>query len=457
MRMGKFFVWQRDRVAFWPPFLRLALVNSLSNLMVPLAGLVDVAFLGHLSEIRHLAGVALATVLFNYIYWTFGFLRMGTTGLTAQAVGRDDDDEVWLTGGRNGAIALGIGGIIVLLHGPLRELGFALLSATPEVKQAGQAYYDALIWVAPANLLNFVLLGWFLGRGLGRQVLVLSVVANGTNVLLNYLLIVRLGWESTGAGAATALSQVAMAGVGLGMVGVEVPWSRLRAIAPRLLDPTALKAAFWLNSNIVIRTFALVTTFSVFTNLSSTLGTVVLASNTLLLQVLSLAAYFIDGLAFATESYAGLFHGQGNRHQLLALAQLSGAVSLLLGVAIALLVGLFPAALFHLLTDHANVLAYVTDYVWWLLPVLAFGSLAYMLDGYFLGLTQGRHLRRSALTSTLVGFAPLGAIAWLTHSNHLLWLALTSFMAARALTLSWQLPATLEQTSAPPDSPDPSL
>ena len=148
-------------------FWRLAAVNIISNLMVPLASLVDVAFLGHLTEIRHLAGVAIATVLFNYIYWTFGFLRMGTTGITAQARGRGDTNAVILTLLRNGAIALAISIIILLLQQPLREIGFSLLRAEPDVLAAGRAYYNALIWGTPATLLNFVLLGWFLGKEQG--------------------------------------------------------------------------------------------------------------------------------------------------------------------------------------------------------------------------------------------------------------------------------------------------
>ncbi|MEM9162699.1 MAG: MATE family efflux transporter, partial [Cyanobacteria bacterium P01_F01_bin.4] len=146
-----------------PSYGRLAIANILSNLMVPLAGIVDTAFLGHLADIRHLAGVALATVIFNFIYWSFGFLRMGTTGLTAQAVGRQDRTEIWLIGLRGGLLALGFGLVLILLQVPLRELGFALLQADADVLASGREFYNARIWGAPAVLLNYVLLGWFLG------------------------------------------------------------------------------------------------------------------------------------------------------------------------------------------------------------------------------------------------------------------------------------------------------
>ncbi len=435
---------EQNRYDFRRRFFRLAIVNILSNLMVPLAGLVNVAFLGHLSEIRHLAGVALATVLFNYIYWTFGFLRMGTTGMTAQAVGRSDQEAVLLTGLRNGVIALGLGLAILVLQHPLRELGFALLSAAPDVKSSGQAYYDTLVWGSPATLLNFVLIGWFLGREQGGKVLVLSAVGNGANVVLDYLFIVRYGWESAGAGIATATSQYLMLLVGMILIYRENWFRKAQAVAG-IFDPSALRAVFMLNGDILVRTFALVSTFALFTNISSVLGTVVLATNTLLLNVVTLAAYFIDGLAFATESMAGILRGKGVSEHLVSLLRISGGASLSLGLVIASVFTLFPAPLFGLLTNHSEVTERITSYVLWLIPVLGFGSVAYMLDGYFLGLTEGRILRRASLTAALVGFVPVAVVAWHFKSNQMLWLAMSLFMAARVVTLGVQVPRTLRR------------
>ncbi|MCG8363122.1 MAG: MATE family efflux transporter [Pseudanabaenales cyanobacterium] len=423
---------------------RLAIANILANLMTPLAGIVDTAFLGHLADIRHLGGVALATVLFNFIYWSFGFLRMGTTGMTAQAAGRQADREVLLIGLRHGGIALGIGLLILLLQIPIRELGFSLLSATPAVKLSGQTFYDARIWGAPAVLINLVLLGWFLGREKGSWVLLLSLVGNGGNVLLDYLFIVQWGWASTGAGWATAASQYLVLGVGLVLVGREVPWQAINAAIPQLWDTAAFQALFQLNRDILIRTFALVSSFALFTNLSSALGAKVLAANTLLLQIVTLGAYFIDGLAFATESLAGSFHGSGDRQQLAALVKLSGGVSLSLGIIFALVFALLPRPLFSLLTHHIEVLEQADRYVWWLLPVLGFGSVAFMLDGYFLGLTAGRALRNSTVLATGGGFLPVAIVAWNCQNPQLLWLALTLFMATRAITLGIVVPRTLK-------------
>lgn len=433
-----------DRYDFIPRFFRLASVNILSNLMVPLAGLISVAFLGHLGDIRHLAGVTLSTVLFNYIYRTLGFLRMSTTGMTAQAVGREDEEEVLLTGLRNGILALGLGIMILILQYPLQEMGFALLSATAEVKASGQAYYDARIWAAPATLLNFVLIGWFLGREHSGKVLVLSAVGNAANILLDYLLIVRLGWESAGAGFATAVSQYLMLLIGIIFICRELRWKEIQAVAGQLFDLSALKDALALNRDIFIRTFAFLSTFSIFTNLSSAMGTMMLTENALLLQVVTLAIYFIDGLAFATESLAGIFRGKEDQTQLTSLVGISGGTGLVLGLSLALVFVLFPQPLFGLLTNHAEVIDRLAHYVSWLLPILGFGSIAFILDGYFLGLAEGPTIRSAALTATLLGFAPSAIAAWLFHSSHLLWLAMSLFMVARVVTLGVQLPRTLK-------------
>jgi multidrug resistance protein, MATE family len=425
-------------------FWRLAIANVISNLMVPLASLIDVAFLGHLQEIRHLAGVAIATVLFNYLYWTFGFLRMGTTGLTAQARGRGDSEAEILTLGRNSAIALVIGTVIFCLQQPIRDLGFTLLQATPEVLQAGKAYYNALIWAAPATLLNFVILGWFLGREQGKTVLLISLINNSANIALDYLLVVRWEQQGAGAGAATAMSQVVTLILGGVLAYREVGeiLRRQKRSLPQLIgqiwELSALKAAFSLNKDILIRTLALVSTFAVFTNLSATMGTTILAGNTLLLQVVTLAAYFIDGIAFATESMAGNLQGQGKQAQLIPLLKLAGTVSLFAGLSFAALFSFLPQTLFGLLTSHAEIIQRIRDYLWWLFPVLGFGSIAYMLDGYFLGLTAGKILRQSTLIAAIIGFAPMAIAAWYWQMNHLLWLALALFMATRSITLVWQ-------------------
>jgi MATE family multidrug resistance protein len=427
-------------LSFQQRFLRLAIVNILSNLMVPLASLVDMAFLGHLAEIRHLAGVSLASVLFNYIYWTFGFLRMATTGTTAQARGKNNPHEIAQIFVRNVLIALFTGMTILIFQYPLREIGFTLLNATSEVKSSGISYYNSLIWGAPATLVNFVFMGWFLGLEQGAKVLLLSAINKFTNIILDYIFIVRWGWESAGAGSATAISQYVTLLVGIILVRQLISFSTIPQLIKGIWQPLVIMETFTLNRDILIRTFALISTFAFFTNLSSNLGTLVLATNSLLLQVVTLTAYFIDGLAFATESLAGASYARGNHQQLLNLLRLSGLLSISFGLIFAFIFCLFPNSLFSLLTNHQEVIENISNYVWWLIPALGFGSIAYMLDGYFLGLTQGRLLRNSSLIASLGGFAPIAAVAFVMQNSHLLWLALVIFMLTRGITLGKNLP-----------------
>lgn len=429
-------------------FFQLAIVNILSNIIIPLAGLVDIAFLGHLADIRYLAGVALATLLFDYLYRTCNFLRLGTTGPTAQAVGNSDPETVLLVLLRNGFIALSIGLLILLLQHPIAEIGFTLLSAAPEVKAAGRDYYEARIWGAPAVLINFVLIGWFIGREQSGKVLLLSIVGNGTNVLLDYLFINRWEWASAGAGAATATSQYLMLLLGIISICVEQDFSQVKMLAGRIFDWNALKLAFELNGNIWIRTLIGVTTFAIFIDLSSLFGTLVLAANTLLVEVLAIAAFFLEGSAFATETLTGIFRGKDADDSLAPLLQLSVATSLVLGLIFASIFILLPNTMFGLLTSHGEAIDQINRYILWLLPVLISFSLTFVLEGYFLGLTEGKIIRNSAVVAVFLGFIPIILLAWEFHDTQMLWLAILLFFGIKSIILGTYVPSTLDLKKA---------
>lgn len=428
-----------------PRFGRLALANSFSNLMVPLASLVDAAFLGHLAEIHHLAGVALASVLFSLIYGTVKFLRLGTTGLTAQAQARSDRDPVLLTLLRNSFIALIVGLIILLLQQPLREIGFTLLSATPSVRSSGIDYYNARIWGAPAVLINFVLLGWFMGREQGTIILALSAVGNGANILLDYLFIVIWNYQSAGAGIATAASQYLMLLVGLIFIIFEGWLVRFPKAVKHIFDIDALKVIFKLNANLFLARLAFLLTCSLFTTISGSLGTLVLAANTLLIQMLYLAADFVDGLSFATESLAGSLRGSGANEQLAPLLKMTGVISVSIGLSAAFILILFPDPLFGVLTNHGEVIEQIHHYFLWLLPVLGCWCITISLNGYFLGLTEGSLIRNSMVNGTVIGFFPAALVAWQFHNAQILWLALFLFLVVRTTILASQVPNSFRE------------
>ena len=418
------------RARFW----RLARLNILSNLTVPLVGLVDTAMLGHLPDIRFLAGVALATILFDYLYWTLGFLRMSTTGLAAQAGGRGDSQEIVAVLYRGAVLGLAGGLLILLVQSPIRDLGFYLLSGDPAVEEAGRAYFNARIWGAPAMLLNLVLVGWLLGRQKSQQVLWMTVFANLCNIALNGVFILGLGWAAWGAGLASMLSQYLMLVWGLAILRREkevgLPYW------PSVLQREQLGSLLRLNGDLVIRTFCLISAFAVFTNIGSLMGTTVLAANVLLLRLLGLAAHVIDGVAHSTETLAGHLGGAARAGRLRELLRLSLRSSFGVGLLFALAFVSFPKAILGLLAGHPEVTELAGGYVYWLVVTLLLGSIAYSYDGFFLGLTWGAELRRAMLLSTLVGFVPLAVLAWWWNSNTVLWTSLTVLMLTRAGTLA---------------------
>ncbi len=427
----------RDPGSLRRRFGRLTALNILANLTEPLASLVDTALLGHLPDIRFLAGVALASILFEYVYWTFGFLRMGTTGTTAQAVGAGDRAEVFRVLYRGLASAAVLGAALLALQGLLREAGFGLLTAAPGVEAAGREYFDARIWGAPAVLANFALLGWYLGREESRWALLMTAAAHSANIGLDYVFIVELGLAARGAGLATAISQYLMLAVGLTIFVLARRRRPYRWRWREVLDRAPMKRLWSFHQDILVRTVALITAFALFLNLSAVLGTVVLAANTILFRIQTLAAYLIDGAAFATESLAGILHGAGETTALARLRRLALGTGLAFAAPFALVAWLAPAPVYALLTSHRPTLESAVEHGLWLVPTLLVGSLAFIYDGYFLGLTRGKPLRNTMLPATLGVFLPLALVAVQRGSNHLLWLAMAAFMAARAASLGW--------------------
>lgn len=414
-------------------FFRLTFLNILANLTVPLVGLVDTFMLGHLADIRFLAGVALASIIFDYVYWSFGFLRMGTTGTAAQAFGAGDRAEVYRVLYRSLVLAAMLGVALLVLQTFIRDAAFWILSGRSGVESAGRDYFDARIWGAPAAFANFAFLGWYLGRAESRHALAMTAAGNVANIALNYVFIVRLGLAARGAGLASMLSQYVSLGVAVvifASLASPVPW-RWNEVWHRERLTTLLR----LNLDILVRTFCLETAFAVFLNFSSVLGTTVLAANAILMRLIYMAAYLIDGAAFATESLAGILRGRDDREafgRLVRLARITGLV-----FAATFLAGFLPLerTWYALLTSHEEVIREATRYGPWLLPVLVSGAVAYVYDGVFLGITAGRTLRNAMLLSLLAVFLPAAIIARWTGSAHGLWLAFTLFTLARAATL----------------------
>ncbi|TGK38085.1 MATE family efflux transporter [Leptospira andrefontaineae] len=416
-------------------FLTLTFFNIIANLTVPLTSFADVAVLGQLESHTYVAGVALANVLFDYLFWGFSFLRMSTTGLTAQAEGNEDNKESFQILLRSLLLGLGIGVLILLTKTYLEEFGFSVLEGEKEVKSAGGEYFKSRIISAPATLCNFVLTGWFLGRSKSATVLVATVIANLVNIGLNIWFILFLDWKAYGAGIATSISQYLMCAFFLVLLFKEKDRFLQIYHKIRIFSLKGYTSLLSLNSDIMIRTLLLITTFSLFRNYSSGLGSETLAANAILHQLILIGAFWIDGAAIAMETVAGNLKGNNNSEglrKILKMAILSGfGISLFFCLLI-----LLPAGfLFELFSKSKPVVALAKEYGYWIAPVLLFGSFAFIFDGFFLGISEGKILRNSMIVSSIVFFFPIAYWGKIQNNNHILWLSLSFYMLGRAITL----------------------
>ncbi|MGJ4745757.1 MATE family efflux transporter [Leptospira sp. SA-E8] len=416
-------------------FLTLTFFNIVANLTVPLTSFADVAVLGQLESHTYVAGVALANVLFDYLFWGFSFLRMSTTGLTAQAEGNEDNKGSFQILLRSLLLGAGIGTLILLANSYLETFGFSVLEGNEDVKSAGGEYFKARIISAPATLCNFVLTGWFLGRSKSATVLVATVVANVVNIGLNIWFILFLDWKAYGAGIATSISQYLMCAFFLVLLFKEKDRFFQVYHEIRIFSLKGYTSLLSLNSDIMIRTLLLITTFSLFRNYSSGLGSETLAANAILHQLILIGAFWIDGAAIAMETVAGNLKGNNNSdglRKILKMALVSGfGISLFFCILI-----LLPSEiLFELFSKSKPVVALAKEYGYWIAPVLLFGSFAFIFDGFFLGISEGKILRNSMIVSSILFFFPIAYWGKIQSNNHILWLSLSSYMLGRAITL----------------------
>ncbi|MGK7897283.1 MAG: guanitoxin biosynthesis MATE family efflux transporter GntT [Xenococcus sp. (in: cyanobacteria)] len=429
--------------SFLPRFYRLSFVSILSNLMVPLAGLFDAAFLGHLTNINYLAGVILASLLFDYLYRVLKFIRNSTNIMTAQAVGRNDSKEILLQLLRSGLVALAIAIIILCLQYPIRKLGFAILAGSPAIKASGVAYFNSRIWGAPAVLLNLVLIGWFLGREKNGVVFLISLITNFSNVLLDYIMITQWDWGSMGAGLATALSQYLALLVGLVVVAFTIQWQDFSEVIKAVSDKEAMTSTIVFKGNIFVRFLILISSYAIFTNLSAALGKEILTENGLLLQIALLSQFSVQGIGMTVQTLIGNFQGKGDSENIQPLMVTAFIHSILLSLGFALTVLVFPQTIFGLLTNHYDINQGVSNYTIWFLPLLTLSAIAFIMEGYFIGIKDGVTLRNSSLSSFCFVFIPVASIAWYWQNVHLLWAALTLFMAAIIVILGRKLKIVL--------------
>ncbi|EYD75476.1 DNA-damage-inducible protein F [Rubellimicrobium mesophilum DSM 19309] len=419
--------------------LRIALPIVLSNATVPLLGAVDTAVVGQLGLAAPIGAVGIGAVVLSSIYWVFGFLRMGTTGLTAQAQGAGDRAEVAALLAR--ALLIGIGGglLLVLVQGALFALAFRVSPASDEVEALARQYMAIRIWSAPAAIAVYGINGWLIGQERTRSVLVLQLCTNLLNILLAIGFVLGLGWGVPGVATATALAEASGLLLGLWLCRDAFRGTAWKDAA-RVLDPNRLGNMARVNADILIRTVLLLSIFVSFQFWGAGMGDVTLAANQVLMQFVNIAAFALDGFAFATEALVGQAFGAGRIGEL----RQGIRVATIWGLGMGLLLGLAylaaGPAIVALMTTSPEVRDEAARFLPWIVAVPLVGLPSWMLDGIFVGATRSRDMRNMTVVAVALYFAtawPLTA----AFGNHGLWAALTLSWMLRAVTLAWRYPA----------------
>ena len=414
--------------------LRLAIPNILSNISVPLLSTVDTALMGHLSTL-HLGAVGVGSMIFNFVYWNFGFLRMGTTGMTAQAFGKNDKSEMMLTISRAMMVALLLATIVILFQNLIGQGSFYLMNISDEQTTLVAEYFYIRIWAAPATLGLFAMIGWFFGMQNAIYPLVLTIVINVVNILLSFLLVKQYNMGVAGVAWGTVVAQY----VGLALALILF-WKKYRQhlqhyTRKATLEIEALSKFLLINRDIFIRTFCLTFAFGFFYSRSANAGEVILAVNVILLQFLNWMSYGIDGFAYASESLVGKYKGANNLGRLRQSIRLSFVWGMVLALIFSFAYLVFGENLLRIFTDQENLIVASTPYLFWMFLFPLISTPCYIWDGIYIGLTAS-HAMRQTMLAALVIYLIAYFILFPMFQNHGLWAALLLFMAARGI-IQW--------------------
>ena len=412
----------------------LAWPMILSNITIPLLGLVDTAVLGHLEHARYMGAVAIGSIIIGVTVWACNFLRMGTTGFTAQALGRKDNIEIKAIFWRSLFMAQAIAWLLIMLQDYYAQAAFYFMEGTPEVISLARTYYDIRIWGLPASIANFALVGWFLGLHNTRIPLLLLITTNSLNIVLNITFVVGLGMDVDGVAYASLISEYV--GLSIGLLFVRRQLQKYSVTVPRsvIFDSSLMIQMFVTNRDIFIRTIALEAVFFFMASAGAKMGTSIVAANALLLNFLFLIANGLDGLAQAVEALVGKAIGALDNYLFNASIIVAGGWSLLMSIAYLVVFWFFGDLIIALLTDIPDVRETAQHHLIWLVLLPIIGVWSYLLDGIFIGATRAKDMRDSMLLATVIGFIP----AWYVLqplANHGLWLAFHIFMIVRALVL----------------------
>ena len=415
--------------------LMLAIPMVLSNITVPLLGLVDAAVIGHLEHAWYLGGVALGGTMISVTFWLLGFLRMSTTGLAAQSYGASDNQQLGLVFVQGITMSLGFAALFLLLHGVVADTVFSLSSASEQVKFYGEQYFSIRAWSAPAALSNFVILGWLLGTQNAKAPMWMVIITNVTNIVFDLLFVIGLGWQVEGAAYASVLADYM--GLLFGLVCVARVWAKRALPAPlSLLKQTTqgLSRFVKLNRDIFLRSLCLQATFTFMTFQGASFGDDVVAANAVLMSFLMIISYGMDGFAYAMEAMVGKAIGAKDRQELNQSLVGTFFWSLIISLGLTLVFMIFGSNMIDMITTIPAVKAQASVYLPWLVAMPLVSMWCFLLDGIFIGATKGKEMRNSMFVATCCFFIIFVSASAL--ENHALWLAMSCFMAMRGIGLA---------------------
>ncbi|MEA3316761.1 MAG: MATE family efflux transporter [Bacteroidota bacterium] len=416
--------------------LHIAIPNIISNITVPLLGIVDIALVGHLDSKVYIGAIALGTMIFNFIYWGFSFLRMGTSGFAAQAYGQRNLQESTLILSRGIIVAIGGAILLIIMQIPISWLSFTIINGSSEVEFYAKEYFFIRIWAAPATISLYAITGWFIGMQNAKFPMIIAITINILNIVFNILLIKVFDMKSAGVALGTVLAQYS--GLIISVVLLLKYYGKLSKYInlAKTLQAKALKIFYAVNKDIFIRTICLIFVLSFFTAVSAAKGDTILAVNTLLLQFFTIFSYITDGFAYAGEAIIGKYYGAKDKQKLFTATKLLFLWGALLALFFTLTYYLFNDKLILLFTDNDIVIEQVKPYLFWtiLLPLATFS--AFIWDGIYIGATASAGMRNSMLISTILVFFPAYYIFNNLWGNNGLWFAFLIFMLSRGIMQS---------------------
>ncbi|WP_434340603.1 MATE family efflux transporter DinF [Motilimonas cestriensis] len=432
-------VWLSDP-SYRKRLFALALPMMLSNVTVPLLGLVDAAVLGHLDHSYYLAGVSVGAMLITLAFWLLGFLRMSTTGLVAQAFGRNDAMAIKQVLLQSLVLAGALSVLLLVLQSVILNLGLILAAPSEQVALYAQQYFSIRIWSAPAALANYVILGWLLGMQNARAPMWLLIITNLVNILLDLWFVLGLGWQVQGAAAASVIADYFGFGLGLYFVfhAIKPHWQPgdLSALMKKIWVKVNFFRLIALNRDIFLRTLCVQICFSFMTFYGARLGDDILAANAVLLNFLLFISFALDGLAYAIEAQVGKAVGRRDSVEFKRCVNVTFFYALLFAMLLMVIFALFGAHIIALITDIPSIQTTANNYLIWLVFIPLTSVWCFILDGIFIGATQAKAMRNSMVFATLCCFFP---VWWLAKDfgNHSLWMAMNAFMLGRGLSLGY--------------------